>query len=232
MPDLFKLERAPEMRHGAIMTDAVTTEPLLGRVARRRQKNLAALIRAGQEVMGEKGIDAATMLEIADRADIGAGTVYSYFRSKDELAVAVLERLMYELALRIETVTNTFSDPAQVYAFGIRTVIDTACGDLRWKQLLNRSEVLAEAMFRQMGPFAMRDMANATAAGRFRVTDPALTWKMATHAIVGVALAITTGGLPESAKGECVVRLLCMTGVSLDEAQDLAARPRPALPPA
>lgn len=202
----------------------------LGRVARRRQKNLEALIRAGQEVMGEKGIDAATMLEIAERADIGAGTVYSFFKSKDDLALAVLERLMHDLGNRIEKVTNTFTDPAQVYAFGVRNVLDTATSDLRWKQLLNRSEVMADAMFRQMGPFAMRDMETATRAGRFLVDDPAVVWRMATHAIVGVALAITTGNLPETALEEAVVRLLCMTGIGRDEAQDLARRPRPPLP--
>lgn len=204
--------------------------PTLGRVARRRQKNLEALIRAGQEVMGEKGIDAATMLEIAERADIGAGTVYSFFKSKDDLALAVLERLMHDLGNRIEQVTNTFADPAQVYAFGVRNVLDTATQDLRWKQLLNRSEVMADAMFRQMGPFAMRDMENATRAGRFLVDDPGVVWRMATHAIVGVALAVTTGNLPETAVQETVVRLLCMTGIGRDEAIDLASRPRPTLP--
>lgn len=207
-----------------------TENPSLGRVARRRQKNLEALIRAGQEVMGEKGIDAATMLEIAERADIGAGTVYSFFKSKDDLALAVLERLMHDLGNRIEQVTNTFADPAQVYAFGVRNVLDTATTDLRWKQLLYRSEVMADAMFRQMGPFAMRDMINATRAGRFQVDDAAVIWRMATHAIVGVALAITTGKLPESAVQETVIRLLCMMGIGREEAAELAGRPRPALP--
>ena len=64
-------------------------------------------MQAGYSVMSEKGIDAATMQEIAERADVGAGTVYSYFKSKDELAVAVIERVMHNLALRIEQVTNT-----------------------------------------------------------------------------------------------------------------------------
>ncbi len=206
------------------------SEPSLGRVARRRRKNLEALIQAGRQVMGEKGIDAATMLEIAERADIGAGTVYSYFKSKDELAIAVLESLMTDLAHRIEKVTNTFVDPAQVYAFGIRTVIDTCIGDLRWRQLLHRSEVMAGAMFRQMGPFATRDLRNATQAGRFRIDDAELVWRMANHAIVGVALAITSGEMPTSQVEDCVVRILCMNGISLDEARDLATRPRPALP--
>jgi AcrR family transcriptional regulator len=159
-----------------------------------------------------------------------AGTVYSYFKSKEELAIAVLERLMYSLALKIEKVTDTFDDPAQVYAFGIRTVIDTATGDLRWRQLLYRSEVIADALFRQMGPFAIRDMENATKAGRFKVDNATLTWKMATYAIVGVALAVTNNNLPEIVIDETIVRLLCMTGIGREEAIDLASRHRPSLP--
>lgn len=202
----------------------------LGRVARRQERKREALVQAGYRVMSEKGIDSATMQEIAELADVGAGTVYSYFKSKDELAIAVLERVMHELALRIETVTNQFADPAQVYAFGVRTVIEAATEDQRWRQLLNRSEVIAGAMYRCMGPFAIRDLENATKAGRFKVTDAALIWKMATHAIVGVSLAITQGVLPTDVKQETVVRLLCMTGIGEAEANDLAARPRPPLP--
>lgn len=201
-----------------------------GRVARRQRRNREALINSARIVMSEKGVDAATMLEIAERADVGAGTVYNYFKSKDELAVAVLEEMMFDLALRIERVTNTFSDPAQVYAFGIRTVLETATQDVRWKQLLHRSEVIANATFRRMGPFAIRDLKLAAEAGRFLAPDPELVWHMTTHAIVGVALAITQEALPASAIHETVVRLLCMTGIGEAEANELANRARPELP--
>ena len=89
-------------------------------VDRRKRRNREALIQAGYEVMAQKGIDAATMSEIAELADVGAGTVYNYFASKDELAISVMEQVMERLAQRIEAVTNSFSDPGQVYAFGIR----------------------------------------------------------------------------------------------------------------
>lgn len=202
-----------------------------GRVARRQRRNRDALIAAARDVMTEKGVDAATMLEIAERADVGAGTVYNYFRSKDDLAIAVLETLMHELALRIEVVTNTFDDPAQVYAYGIRSVLDTATSDVRWAQMLHRSEVIADAMFRRMGPFAIRDLRLASQAGRFEVSNAELVWRLTTHALIGASLAITTGQLPSSATDQIIVRLLCMTGIGANAAVELAARPRPALGP-
>lgn len=208
------------------MADAALPHPE-GRVARRQRRNREALIRAARLVMTEKGVDAATMLEIAERADVGAGTVYNYFKSKDDLAVAVLEGLMHDLAVRIEGVTAAFDDPAEVYAFGIRTVLDTATGDVRWRQFLNRSEVIADAIYRVMGPFAIRDLRQAAEAGRFRLDDPALVWRLATHAIVGLSLAVTAGDLGREAVDEAVVRLLCMTGIDVDGARELARRPRP-----
>jgi AcrR family transcriptional regulator len=202
-----------------------------GRVARRQRRNRDALIAAARDIMTGKGVEAATMLEIAERADVGAGTVYNYFKSKDELAIAVLETLMHDLALRIQDVTDTFEDPAQVYAYGIRTVLDTAINDVRWAQMLNRSEVIADALFRIMGPFAIRDLRLASQAGRFEVSNAELVWRLTTHALIGAGHAITTDQMPPSASDQIIVRLLCMTGIGANAAVELAGRPRPALKP-
>lgn len=202
-----------------------------GRVALRQERNREALVQAGYHVMSEKGIDAATMQEIAERADVGAGTVYSYFRSKEDLAIAVIERVMHDLAVRIDQVGASFDDPAQVYAYGVRTVIEAATQDLRWRQLLNRPEVIAEAMYRCHGPFATRDLENAARAGRFTFPDAKLTFKLACYAIVGVSVAITRGEMEPEVVEPSVVRLLCMAGLSEADATALARKPRPELPP-
>lgn len=197
---------------------------------RRKRRNRQVLIDAGYRVMAEKGIDAATMLEISELADVGAGTVYNYFASKDELAMAVMEQVMHRLAERIEAVTNTFADLAQVYAFGIRMVMKTATTDHRWRWLLRRSEVIAAAMFQVMGPYAIRDIKNAVKAGRYRCEDPDLAWRLATHAIVGFGLAVCDGKIAPEKIDEAVVNLLGMVGVPRNEAWELARRPSPALP--
>lgn len=211
------------------MDSTAASQQTESRVSRRQRRNREALIRAARVVMAEKGVDAATMHEIAEKADVGAGTVYNYFKSKDELAIVVLEQMIEDLGRRIEAVTDTFADSAQVYAFGVRTVLEAATQDPRWRQLLTRSEVMADAIFRRLGPFAIRDLRLATEAGRFEMADPGLVWKMAAHAIVGVSLAITTEKLPASTIDETVVRLLCMAGVDAQTAFELAARPCPAL---
>jgi AcrR family transcriptional regulator len=206
------------------------SKPVEGRVARRQRRNRAALIEAASSIMTEKGVEATTMLEIAERADVGAGTIYNYFKSKDDLALAVLENLMHVLALRIEQVTCTFDDPARVYAFGISTVLDEATDDPRWRQLLHRSEVIADTAYRVMGPFATRDMRQASEAGRFDTPDPDLIWRLTTHALMGAALAMSEGRLELGWKEQIITRLLCMTGIDIEGAVMLAKCERPPLP--
>jgi AcrR family transcriptional regulator len=209
------------------MTELESTET---RSDRRKRRNRQALIEAGYEVMARKGVDAATMAEIADRADVGAGTVYNYFASKDDLAMAVIEQVMNRLAQRIEAVTDTFTDPAQVYAFGIRHVMKAAITDRRWRWLLRRSEVIADACYRVMGPYAIRDIRNAVAAGRYQVEDAELAWRQATHAIVGFGLAVCDQALATDKIDEAVVNLLGMVGMPRTEAWEIARRPCPELP--
>ena len=193
-------------------------------------RNRQALIDAGYKVIAEKGIDAATMVEIAELADVGAGTVYNYFASKNELVISVMEQVMDRLAQRIEAVTNTFSDPAQVYAFGVRNVMMAATTDQRWRWLLRRSEVIAGAMYRVMGPYAIRDIRRACKAGRYSVEDPELAWRQATHAIVGFSIAVCDQNVDPTKIDEAVVNLLGMVGVPRDEAWEIARRPSPELP--
>jgi AcrR family transcriptional regulator len=205
-------------------------ERLESRSERRKRRNRQALIEAGYQVMAQKGIDAATMSEISELADVGAGTAYNYFASKDELAMCVMEQVMNRLAERIEAVTNNFPDPAQVYAFGIRNVMKAATTDQRWRWLLRRSEVISDAMYRVMGPYAIRDIRNAVAAGRYRVEDPQLAWRQATHAIVGFSLAVCDKNIMPGKIDEAVVNLLGMVGLDRDEAWEIAKRPCPDLP--
>jgi AcrR family transcriptional regulator len=205
------------------------------RIERRRRRNREALLNAAAEVIGEKGIDAATMSEITNRADVGVGTVYYYFKSKEELSVAVMEWVMDRLGSRIRKVTDTLEDPGQGYAFGCRTVMEVASRDPQWRWLLKRTDVVADTMIRAFGRYGRDDMRQAIKAGRYKVKDIELAWRMTIWCLVGVSV-----NLCEEHRGiakadavieAAVVHIQCLLGMDYAEAKILASRLRALLPP-
>ena len=198
------------------------------RRARKRERNRRAILAAAREVMAGKGIDEATMAEISDRADVALGSLYNHFRSKEELALAVIDAEIEGLAIRIEELTSEFPDPAMVFAFGVRTVIEQSTGNDRWRRLLGRPAVIAERFRIGFGPYATRDIRLAVDAGRYRVHDADLAWRLAVWAIIGFSSAVCDGQAEPEQLAAAVVAVLGIVGMDADEAREvLAALPDP-----
>jgi AcrR family transcriptional regulator len=53
-------------------------------------ERVRAILSVARDLFREKGFDQATTLEIAERAGVGAGTVFKYFPTKDALLFAVV----------------------------------------------------------------------------------------------------------------------------------------------
>lgn len=68
-----------------------TAQPRMPR-RRRGEIRVAALLESAAATFAEKGYQAATMTEIAARADAAIGSLYQFFPSKEALAAALLRR--------------------------------------------------------------------------------------------------------------------------------------------
>src|SRR5260221_14166132 len=55
-----------------------------------------AILRAATDVFAERGFFNAQVADVARAAGVAAGTVYLYFRSKDDLLVSIFEKTMRE----------------------------------------------------------------------------------------------------------------------------------------
>lgn len=62
------------------------------RKKREKEKRCNVIINAAERVIFSKGIEQATMQEIADEAELSKGTLYLYFKSKNELYTAIALR--------------------------------------------------------------------------------------------------------------------------------------------
>ncbi len=77
------------------------------RLARRRtpqqergERRVAELLEAAASVMAEKGFDAATMTEIAERGGSSIGALYQYFPNKEAVVQALRKKYVEELEER------------------------------------------------------------------------------------------------------------------------------------
>ena len=68
--------------------------------AKRTRKKLKE---AALDVFSEKGIDATTVEEITEKADVGKGTLYQYFEDKEEIVVILAEEAIEHLIERIRS---------------------------------------------------------------------------------------------------------------------------------
>jgi AcrR family transcriptional regulator len=62
------------------------------RLDRRKQKTRDLVVAAAMPLFRQHGFDAVTMEQIAERADIAKGTLYSHFPAKEAIVAAFLER--------------------------------------------------------------------------------------------------------------------------------------------
>jgi TetR/AcrR family transcriptional regulator len=63
--------------------------PPIGRRERNKQQKLERITAAAKELFSKYGVDEVTTQQIADEADVGAGTLFLYAKSKAELLLLV-----------------------------------------------------------------------------------------------------------------------------------------------
>jgi AcrR family transcriptional regulator len=72
--------------------------PQVGRRERNKQAKLERIMTAASELFAEHGVDEVTTQQIADKADIGTGTLFLYAKTKGELLLLV-QNAQYAAAL-------------------------------------------------------------------------------------------------------------------------------------
>lgn len=193
---------------------ATAQEPS-GRVGQRRRLTRARLLQAAYEVMSEVGVDGAKIKDITERADVGFGTFYSYFSSKDELAAQVLDCIINDLGKRNLLATRSLRalDEAMVMPVSIRLTLREAACETMWQWWARRPDLLVDRMREGFGPFAQADIRTAISAGRFRLDEREVSqaWAISVWMMVGaIHDMVIRGRTLESEKFqvEAIMRLM------------------------
>lgn len=105
-------------------------KPLRADARRNREKVLAA----ARAVFAEQGVD-AQMDDVARRADVGVGTVYRHFPTKDALLNALSDELFAVVAVYVRTLL-TLDDPWEAFTRAMWFGAEKTVGDRAFSEIL------------------------------------------------------------------------------------------------
>jgi AcrR family transcriptional regulator len=114
----------------------------VGRRERNKQQKLDRITTAARELFAERGVDEVTTQEIADRADIGAGTLFLYAKTKGELLLLVQNSTYAEALARGRSAAERITDLLEAVIAIVRPVVE--CNR---KQIDNGRTYLREIVF-------------------------------------------------------------------------------------
>jgi TetR/AcrR family transcriptional regulator, repressor of fatR-cypB operon len=71
------------------------------------------ILHAARELFSQKGFHETTLEQVAHYAQFGKGTIYNYFRSKEELLYAIIDQLVEEMMALAQSSTESEAIPAR-----------------------------------------------------------------------------------------------------------------------
>ncbi|AEV76201.1 transcriptional regulator [Mycolicibacterium rhodesiae NBB3] len=205
-------------------------EAPINRLERRKQRTRAALIKAAQSFIAAGKVN-APVLEITQAADVGMGSFYNHFDNKEQLFDAAVAEVLDAHGALLDELTSSIDDPAETFACSYRLTVRMFRRRPQESQILLATGMTLLASDKGLAPRALRDIEEATRAGRFSVDDPELALAMAGGALLGLGNLLRNQPKRDDAEAADAVTadILRLFGVPAEEAREICSRPLPDL---
>jgi AcrR family transcriptional regulator len=196
--------------------------------AERREKTRARLLESALLVFAEKGPQ-AVIDDVIAQAGMARGSFYNYFRTNEELMVAVASEISDELLRALDPAVQLLEDPAERIARGARLLLHAVTQFPLFGAFMVRLPFPTANSSLLGVRFLTRDVALGVSSGRFGHIGQ----RIATDLVVGVVLNAAHSLVQEPgepAYPEAIVgAMLEGLGIDAAEAARIVAQPLPQL---
>jgi AcrR family transcriptional regulator len=177
--------------------------------------------------MARKGSDATTIQEITEEADVGFGSFYNHFESKNALVEAMIVEAMETFGNALDRISERVKDPAEVLASSLRYGVERAINQPDWGWFLIHSGLSAHRMRMGLGGRLARDIRVGVESGRLHTDDLEATLYAVGGAVLAIMIARLEGELESEAPERAATLALKLLGIPDSEAAEIARRPLP-----
>jgi AcrR family transcriptional regulator len=191
-----------------------------GKSARTR----ARLMDAAVGVFARKGIEAASVNEIAQAADVANGTFYNHFKDKDEIVGVVAFSIAGDVARRLDEAMADLEDAAERTSFATRQFVELATSAPDWGRALVRAVWYLPELRRQVSGFARADIERGVLDGVFKAEVDDLLVDLFGSLVIMVVFLRLEGEAGPEAGARAAEHQLRMLGVPPARARRVAWR--------
>ena len=199
------------------------------RTTRKREKTRAALVNAARQLVFARGQEKISIQDITDAADVGLGTFYNYFETKQMAFETVLEDIRGQFTESLNLVRAPLKDPATVMAVTLQYCFAQAQDNQEWNTFLACSGLTGDYLLHQDESQLLADIERGAKAGRFKVDDLQFTQSLILGMVRHVNGEIRKGRLSRVAMAEATRHILRMLGLPDQVAKALTQNPLPPL---
>jgi len=195
------------------------------RAERRRAETRERITKAALDLVVDEGAAKLRLSDVAERADVAFGSLYTYFENKEAIVDGVVAEALSDLIAATRPDADMYEDPAEEVAAAARRVVRIAWEEREVALALMSLERAQERFVSILAPRSQELLERGVAAGRFTLTDPRAITAYLLAGGFELIRGVLDGRFGDDADVICADTSLRTCGIPPDEARAIANRP-------
>ncbi len=195
------------------------------RAERRREDTRRRLVKATYEIIAERGFDSLVIQDITQRADVGYGSFYNHFASKEAIVSAAIDAAHLRTKHMYESLDGLTEDRVEAFATDLRMWFHVSTADPLWGWFMIRTVLSAKDFRSGVADLLRRAIHAGLEDGSFSYGDAEMAHEVIAGLLLLGTLKLVSAEVSEDYADKIVATALRTLGVS--ESRIVAAMDKP-----
>ena len=208
-------------------SDLTALQPLT-RGYKKRERTRRGLVDAAMRLVARKEVGEIALLDVATEADVSSGTIYNYFRTRDEVVEALGIAMAAEFSDAISVLSADVPSGTQRLCIGVRMFILRAIADHEWACALLRIIHFDKAVRSRLADHVLGDLREGVREGVFAFEDEWIALDMVMSCTLGAMRSVVEARVMAEHDERVAEMVLKALGVTPARARKISSLPLPA----
>ncbi len=199
------------------------------RSERRREDTRRRLMKATHEIIARRGFEGLVIQDITEAADVGYGSFYNHFLSKDAIVSAVTDAARHHLKLVYERLDGQATDRAEAFAMDLRMWLHLSKTDKVWGWFMIRTVLSGQELRAGIGGVLKRALYAGINDGAFKHDDVEMAHEIIGGLLLLASLQLVSAKVDEDYPDKIVSTALRTLGLTEPTVHRVMSKPLPEL---